>query len=261
MKRLAWPPGRGPFPPGGTTRSVQGARVSGAQTRERGFTLVEVLVALLMMALLATLAWQALDGVLRARDHSRDSIDRTVRLSTVLTQWEQDLQAVTDTEAVPALAFDGQTLRLTRRTEGGVALVAWSVRSGRWLRWAALPTVRAGELQDAWLRSQQLQGSEPGHLTLSEGASQWQVYFNRGGQWSNAQSTGDLVERAAVVPAPETAAPSAPSAPASAASAPVAPAAAPVPSSRERLPEAVRLQVTLDGQMLTRDIALGPAGS
>ena len=261
MRHLARPPGRGPFPPGGTTCSVQGAPVSATRTRQRGFTLVEVLVALLMMALLATLAWQALDGVLRARDHSRDSIDRTVRLSTVLTQWEQDLQAVTDTEAVPALAFDGQTLRLTRRAEGGVALVAWSVRSGRWLRWAAPPTVRAGELQDAWLRSQQLQGSEPGHLTLSEGASQWQVYFNRGGQWSNAQSTGDLVERAAVVPAPETATPSASSAPASAASAPVAPAAAPVPSSRERLPEAVRLQVTLDGQMLTRDIALGPAGS
>ena len=212
--------------------------------RDRGFTLVEVLVALLLMAILATLAWQGLDGVLRARDDSRASIDRTVRLSTVLTQWEQDLLALHDTEAVPSLAFDGQTLRLTRRAEGGVALVAWSIRRGQWQRWSGPAFVRRGELQEAWLRSQQLQGQEPGTVLLSEGATQWQIYFARDGQWSNAQSTGNL----AVAPPP---------APAAAGSPPVAVVA----TVREVLPEAVRLQITLNGQTLTRDIALGPAGS
>lgn len=33
--------------------------------RSRGFTLVEVLVALFIMALMAGLAWRGLDGVLR----------------------------------------------------------------------------------------------------------------------------------------------------------------------------------------------------
>ena len=211
--------------------------------RDRGFTLVEVLVALLLMAILATLAWQALDGVMRARDDSRASIDRTVRLATVLTQWEQDLQALHDTEIVPPLAFDGQTLRLTRRAEGGVVLVAWSVRSGLWQRWAGPALVRSGELQEAWLRSQQLQGQEAGTVMLSEGASQWQIYFARDGQWSNAQSSGNL----AAAPPP--------------ASASAASAATGLATLREVLPEAVRLQITLGGQTLTRDIALGPAGS
>ena len=211
--------------------------------RDRGFTLVEVLVALLLMAILATLAWQALDGVMRARDDSRASIDRTVRLATVLTQWEQDLQALHDTEIVPPLAFDGQTLRLTRRAEGGVVLVAWSVRSGLWQRWAGPALVRSGELQEAWLRSQQLQGQEAGTVMLSEGASQWQIYFARDGQWSNAQSSGNVV----AVPPP--------------APAPSASAATGLATLREVLPEAVRLQITLGGQTLTRDIALGPAGS
>ncbi len=224
--------------------------------REHGFTLVEVLIALLLMAILATLAWQGLDGVLRARDDSRASIDRTVRLSTVLTQWEQDLLALHDTDVVPPLAFDGQTLRLTRRVEGGVALVAWSIRGGQWQRWSGPPFVRSGELQEAWLRSQQLQGQEPGTVTLSEGASQWQIYFARSGQWSNAQSTGDLqLPVPAVVPVGGV---SAAAAPASGASAP--PLAAPQ-VLREVLPEAVRLQITLNGQTLTRDIALGPASS
>jgi general secretion pathway protein J len=204
--------------------------------RARGFTLVEVLVALLAMALLAVLAWQGLDGVLRSRDAGRVVIDRSVRLSTVLTQWEQDLLALHDTAVVPAIAFDGQTLRLTRRVEGGVAIVAWSVRDGLWQRWVGPAFVRAGELQEGWLRSQQLLGTEPAQLTLADGASNWQVYFHRGSQWSNAQSTGDEAL-------------------------PAAGAASGATARREALPNAVRLVITLAAGKLTRDIALGPGGT
>lgn len=228
--------------------------------RSTGFTLVEVLVALLVMAILAGLAWQALDGVVRARDDSQGRIDRTVRLATVLTQWEQDLQAVHDTEAVPALAFDGQTLRLTRRSEGGVQLVAWAVRNNQWQRWAGPTLANTGELQEAWLRSQQLLGTEPGTVLLAEDASQWQIYFARDGQWSNAQSTGNLVLSQQAQPPPAPAAPDLPASPGTPGPAPPPPTPA-APVLREALPEAVRLQVTLGGQVLTRDIALGPAGS
>ena len=228
--------------------------------RSTGFTLVEVLVALLVMAILAGLAWQALDGVVRARDDSQGRIDRTVRLATVLTQWEQDLQAVHDTEAVPALAFDGQTLRLTRRSDGGVQLVAWAVRNNQWQRWAGPTLANTGELQEAWLRSQQLLGIEPGTVLLAEDASQWQIYFARDGQWSNAQSTGNLVLSQQAQPPPAPAAPDLPASPGAPGPAPPPPTPA-APVLREALPEAVRLQVTLGGQVLTRDIALGPAGS
>lgn len=199
-----------------------------------GFTLVEVLVALFAMALLAGLSWQGLDSVLRARQASKQTIDDTARLSTALTQWEQDLMAVYDTEVEPALGFDGQTLRLTRRVEGGVALVAWSVRSGKWQRWAGPAMTREAELQELWMQHQQFQGSEPGHLTVATAASEWQIYFHRGSTWSNAQSTGNLVQ------------------------APAASASSSVGAPRQALPNAVRLVITLDGRKLTRDIALGP---
>lgn len=239
-------------------KTVRSAQAAAARRRSAGFTLVEVLVALLVMAILAGLAWQALDSVIRARDDSQARVDRTVRLATVLTQWEQDLLAIHDTEAVPPLNFDGQTLRLTRRVEGGVQVVAWAVRNNQWQRWAGPAFVNSLELQDAWLRSQQLLGTEPGTVLLAEDASQWQIYFARGGQWSNAQSSGDLV----VVSAPP---PVLPSLPASSAGpgtppAPVLPPGLPQ-VQREALPEAVRLQITLGGQVLTRDIALGPSGS
>jgi len=235
-----------------------------------GFTLVEVLVAMLIMAILAGLAWQGLDAMVRARAGTDAVMTRTLRLNTVITQWEQDLAAVQDLRAVPAISFDGQSLRLTRRVDGGAALVVWAVRGGVWQRWATPPVTRANELRELWLRSQQLLGNEPGQTTLGE-ATAWQVYFFRGGAWTNAQSTGDLAAppppaaappptAAALVP-PTGAGAAGPQAAAAAASgAASAPAAPPPETPREQLPAAVRLVITLSSGTLTRDIALGAGG-
>lgn len=204
----------------------------------QGFTLVEVLVALFVMALMAALAWRGLDGVLKSRDISRDAVDRTALMATLMSQWETDLLAIQADTGVPSLAFDGRTLRLTRRHEGGVQVVAWSLNGSTWQRWASPAVTRLGELQDAWLRSQQLQGPEPEQVRLLEGVSEWQVYFYRGNAWTNAQSTGD------VTPAPE----SATAAANAAASAPA--------RTVEQLPSGVRLVLQIDGRALTRDLAI-----
>jgi len=205
--------------------------------RARGFTLVEVLVALFVMSLLAAMAWQGVDGMLRARDTSQRRLESTLRLNTVLAQWQQDLASVQESPSVPGLRFDGASLQLTRRAPGGLQVVVWSLHEGRLLRWVGPPVTASRELQDSWMRSQQLQGTEAAQLVVLEGVSAWQVYFYRGNAWSNPQSSGDIA-----APAPGASAPAA-----------------------QALPSGVR--VVLDfaegsgfAGGLTRDTLLGPQG-
>lgn len=162
--------------------------------RPAGFTLVEVLVALVVMSLLAVMAWQGVDGMVRARDASQQRLDATLRLNTALAQWQLDLQSIQQTPVVPGLRFDGAALQLTRRTPGGLQLVVWSLRDGRWLRWAAPAGTSSHDLREHWLRSQQLQGAEPGQVVVLEGVASWNVQYFRADDnaWSNAQSSGDL---------------------------------------------------------------------
>jgi general secretion pathway protein J len=151
--------------------------IPGCAGRARGFTLVELLVALFAMALLSAMAWQGLESVLKAREASRGAVEQAGRLATVLTQWEQDLQAVVDTGLAPPLQFDGLSVRLTRRSEPGIVVVVWAVREGRWQRWASPAFTQAEALQQGWLAALQLLGTEPGQVLLAEGAESWQVYF------------------------------------------------------------------------------------
>ena len=174
-------------------RSHPGSRVAA------GFTLVEVLVALLVMAIMAGMAWQGVDGIVRTRDASQRRLEQTLRLNTVVAQWDQDLASIQETGVVKdALTCDGASVRLTRKTPTGVQIVAWSMRpnddgtGATWVRWAGPAVTTAAELQDSWLRSQQLQGGEPGSLRALTGLAAWQVYFYQGNGWANCQSTGNV---------------------------------------------------------------------
>ena len=49
------------------------------RTRSRGFTLVEVLVALLVLSIMAAMAWRGVDGIVRTRDASQRQLEQTLR--------------------------------------------------------------------------------------------------------------------------------------------------------------------------------------
>ena len=160
--------------------------------RTGGFTLIEVLVAMTIMAIVAIMSWQGVDGIVRARTASQQRLEQVLRVSSVLAQWEQDLDSAQDSGVLPsAMAFDGASMRVTRRVPGGLQMVVWSLRGGTWLRWAGPVVTTATELQQNWMSSQQFLGSEVGQLRTLTNLTDWQVYYYRGNAWTNAQSSAD----------------------------------------------------------------------
>ena len=130
---------------------------------------------------------------------------RDRRLQGALGQWVADLDAITNTQEVNPLEFDGRGLRLTRRdaTESGlnspgVRVVAWTVRTGQWRRWQSPVLQHRDDLARAWQRaSLWIQGTGPDTPATDTGDSavavatidQWQLYYHRGDTWGNPLSS------------------------------------------------------------------------
>ncbi|RYF38727.1 MAG: prepilin-type N-terminal cleavage/methylation domain-containing protein [Comamonadaceae bacterium] len=200
-------------------------------SRHRGFTLVELLVALSVMAVLAGLSWQGLDGMSRAQGQTRQHAEEVLTLQAGLGQWIADLDALaalpvprapaslpgaatptaTVSQPVP-LDWDGRALRLTRQAalpgDGGLRVVAWSLRAGNgqpeWLRWES-PAVRTrADWQQAWDQAALWAQNAGTDARLREVAvmpvQQWQVFYYRNDAWTNPLSSDIAAAPAAGTP-------------------------------------------------------------
>ena len=170
--------------------------------RPRGFTLVELLVAIAVLALLAIVSWRGLDAMVRAQHQTREHADAVATLQTVLDQWGADLDAIQTLEHTSAIAWDGQALLLTRRSsragDAGVIVVAWALRNAdgtdQWLRWQSAPVATREQWNAAWQQAASWARTPDAATRRSETVllplAGWQLFFYRDGAWANALSTG-----------------------------------------------------------------------
>ncbi len=167
-----------------------------------GFTLIELMVAIGIMALLAILSWRGLDGMARSQSVTQARADEVLTLQAGLSQWGADLDAVVQLAQVNAIDWDGRALRITRRSTAspydGLMVVAWSRRNidgaGKWLRWQSPPLRTRGELQEAWDRAA-LWAQNPGDAeklreVVVTGLDDWQIFYFRSDAWTNPLSSG-----------------------------------------------------------------------
>lgn len=168
--------------------------------------MIELLVAIAVMAIMAGLAWRGLDAMLRTRTQVQTYSEQLQALQVGLAQWSADLDALLPLPNTPALDWDGRALRLTRRNvnDSGLLVVAWTRRAddgGRWLRWQSAPLQSRGDLQDAWLRAAQWAQNPSTADRQQEVAvlplAQWQVFYYRADAWTNPLSSANAAAPAA----------------------------------------------------------------
>jgi general secretion pathway protein J len=167
---------------------------------QRGFTLIELMVAIAAMALLAIMSWRGLDGMVRAQSQTRERADAVLTLQTSLAQWGTDLDAVVELAQTRPIDWDGKTLRLTRRSSdpnsADVFVVAWTSDGTRWRRWQSPPvSLRADWLQAwnyaaAWAQGSSGNASSTGNGTEASliPVQAWQLYYFRNDAWVPATS-------------------------------------------------------------------------
>lgn len=107
-------------------------------SRVRGFTLLELLIAVALLSVLAVLSWRGMDSVLRSRDRIVESSDELRALSVAFAQLEQDVRGSWAVGLLglqePAIAFavEGEDLQpelaLVRETSANRPLQLQRVR-------------------------------------------------------------------------------------------------------------------------------------
>ncbi|URM25846.1 prepilin-type N-terminal cleavage/methylation domain-containing protein [Pseudomonas frederiksbergensis] len=129
-------------------------------TRQEGFTLIEVMVAIMLMAIVSLIAWRGLDSVSRADNHLQASAEQTEELLRTLHQLERDLALRASTElrepnltdnedeqpdrpaAISVRSADNQSFRLdvirsAAASENGLQRVRWWLKDQTLYRAAA----------------------------------------------------------------------------------------------------------------------------
>ncbi len=167
----------------------------------QGFTLIEVLVASAILALMALMSWRGLDSMSLAQQQLQTRSDAHQTLQVGLAQWRADLDSMVSLRNTPALDWDGRVLRITRQhtqdPQAGVQVVAWTLRSdgagGRWTRWHSEPLTRKDAWAMAWEQAQNW-GQTPSTLdavreVTLQALRSWQIYYHRDGAWSNPLSS------------------------------------------------------------------------
>ncbi len=182
--------------------------------KTKGFTLIEVLVALAVMSIMAVLTWQGIDGMARANSQHRARSDDVAAIQTALLQWRTDLDQMIDESQTPpaalsggsastakAIEFDSRALRITRRFAGDeMRVVAWGARqaggsvgtSRRFMRWVSEPVRTRGQWQAAWDQAERW-GQNPSAAdrtreTAVLSVDEWQIFYYRNDAWSNPLS-------------------------------------------------------------------------
>jgi general secretion pathway protein J len=142
--------------------------------RSKGFTLIEMLVAIAILAVIAVLSWRGLDAVINGRTTITNAMEDERVVAQLFDQMRIDArQAATDDEAgQPAIAMGRNGLQIVRGLYAldappRLEVVRYRLVDGRVMRFASPPLANVGDVRRA--------------LSAADGADGWSRIALMGG--------------------------------------------------------------------------------
>jgi len=192
------------------------SRCASQQPRQAGLTLIELLIAITVLAVVAVLGWRGLDSIVRSRIALSADMERTRGVQLAFAQLERDCANIISPEMFPnrpPLVAEQQRLVLIRKVFAEnqpvrLQIVAYRVRNGVLTRRESRPTRDLNELETAWQINDDSLAREEVALEAGVSAIAVKVWATNAVTWQavdiNApqMSTGSATSTAPGVPGP-----------------------------------------------------------
>jgi general secretion pathway protein J len=167
------------------------------KVRQGGLTLVELLVAISVLAVVAVLGWRGLDSIVRARVALNEDLEHTRGMQLAFAQLQSDCSNIVIpsplSRNVGPIAARPEELILIRSVfadnqPSRLQVVSYRVRDGRLTRQQSVPTRDLKELENIW--QAMLGGSYASDaIELQSGVASMRMRLWGNNGWQSAESS------------------------------------------------------------------------
>ncbi len=172
-----------------------------------GFTLVELLVAITILAFIAVMSWRGLDGIIRSRQALTAQMDQTRGAQLAFAQLQNDLEQLADKMQIgdrPRLVADDTSMVFIRNVlaEGEptrVQAVSYRIRDGVLIRKESVATRDLRQLDMLWQAALADTGPAPA-VALQSGVAKMTSRIWDAGGWQPAPVPGNANGAAGAAP-------------------------------------------------------------